>query len=176
APDAIDTITEIIDESLIKVRDMLRNLSPSILYELGLVPALQDYIDGTQELTDIEILFEQQGNRVHLEEPLRVAMFQAICELITNSVKHAGCNHIWVTLDWSEADLARVTVADDGGQGAWWQHLETGTDAPFHLGLLAARERLQRYDRVIVHETRPGGGTLTAIRTTEKTEKGVANA
>ncbi|MEM8547622.1 MAG: histidine kinase, partial [Pseudomonadota bacterium] len=110
APDAIDTITEIIDESLIKVRDMLRNLSPSILYELGLVPALQDYIDGTQELTDIEILFEQQGNRVHLEEPLRVAMFQAICELITNSVKHAGCNHIWVTLDWSEADLARVTV------------------------------------------------------------------
>ncbi|MEM9171371.1 MAG: histidine kinase [Pseudomonadota bacterium] len=164
APDAIDAITEIVDETLAEARSMLRSLSPSVLYELGLVPAVQNFCDQLSEDTGFDLRISENGRRVPIDEPLRIALYHALCELITNGIAHSGGGTIWVTISWDERGFALATVSDDGQRGAWWIQNQEDLGNAAQLGLLAVRERLQRFDLAIDFTPRPGGGTRASIR------------
>ena len=92
-----------------------------------------------------------------------MAFYHVLKELIDNSHKHSGGNRIWVDIAWSANGIEQATVSDNGDTGVWWL-LRRNRNKADQLGLLAASERLQRFDYLLTFLPREGGGTSAAIR------------
>ena len=163
APDTVDNITAIIDETLAASRRIVNQLSPSVLYELGLVPALESACEEIAESSNFEIHFAEQGERGLLEESLRVDLYQATRELINNALYHSGGSEIWVSVVWQVGVLIGILVADNGARDPWWQPFETGSDTNSGLGLLSVSERLRAHGLAVRFSGRNGGGTAATI-------------
>ncbi len=160
--DVVSGITQIVDEALGESRAIIHSLSPSVLYELGLVPGLQSLCEemSIEDAFDIEI--REHGQRCELNEPLRVCIYQVIRELVTNSIRHSGGRKIWVDLFWEQASLDAAVISDDGKQASWWLDAERQSSAAA-LGLLSASERLRPFGFNIKFEQRRGGGTRAIV-------------
>jgi signal transduction histidine kinase len=96
-----------------RTRQMITDLSPPGLYDLGLVPALQwlaVYMRGHDRL-NVELDAEVREDWVKLD--VRVLAFKLVRELLRNVVKHAGVNRARVLVRGDEQQL-RVEVSDQG--------------------------------------------------------------
>jgi signal transduction histidine kinase len=89
-----------------------------------------------------------------LHDPERAHVLLRCCqEIITNSVKHAAADNLWISIR-GDGGLIELTARDDG-HGA-------GTPAPGH-GLAGMRSRLEAIGGALSVETAPGSGfQLTA--------------
>ena len=64
APETLTNITAFVDETLQESRSMLQRLSPSVLYELGLMPALQNLCDTINEEGHFDVTLREIGARI----------------------------------------------------------------------------------------------------------------
>ena len=160
SPDTVAKITDIVDETLAASRSIIQQLSPSVLYELGLMPGLAHLCDELQSGSDFTIKVQERGERAALDEPLRVAIYQVVRELLENAIQHSGGSNVWLVIQWGQASLEQVSVADDGKAEAWWL---PATESTQGLGLLSARERLRPFDFALRFEQRDGGGTNAVV-------------
>lgn len=94
------------------------------------------------------------GDARPLEPREEQALYRAAQEGLTNARKHAQAAHIALTLDFSDAAVVRLTVADDG-RGA------SATDGGF--GLIGLRERVQLAGGSLTLQTRPGAGLALIV-------------
>ncbi|MEO0574062.1 MAG: histidine kinase [Pseudomonadota bacterium] len=163
APETLSSITDIVDEALLESRSMLQRLSPSVLYELGLMPALQTLCDKIDEAGEFEVVLRETGTRISIEQSARIAFYHVLKELIDNSLLHSGGRRIWIDIKWGENSIEQASVSDDGNAGVWWLS-RPGHGNADRLGLLAASERLQRFDYLLTFLPRDGGGTSAVIR------------
>ena len=162
APETVETITAIVDDALGATREIIRALSISVLYELGLVPGLQEYLQKFERTSDIKVSLEESGDRMNLSEPLRVTFFTAIRELVENSVIHANGANVWVGIQWDTAQgVSSIEVADDGQHQGWW--LGKDRRKGLGLGLTGVAEQLERFGYDLRFDFRPGGGTRAVI-------------
>ncbi|MEO1581229.1 MAG: histidine kinase [Pseudomonadota bacterium] len=162
APETIEAITNIVDDALAATRGIIRELSTSVLYELGLIPALQELTQNLDQVGDIAISLEEQGERVTLSEPLRVMIFTTIRELVENARLHADCHNLWIKVRWDHVrGIAAIEVSDDGVQQGWWLGKDLSTD--LGLGLAGISEQLRRFGYELKFDFRPGGGTRAMI-------------
>jgi signal transduction histidine kinase len=96
-----------------RTRQMITDLSPPGLYDLGLVPALQwlaVYMRGHDRL-NVQLDAEVREDRLKLD--MRVLVFKLVRELLRNVVKHAGVSRASVLVRGDDHQL-RVEVADEG--------------------------------------------------------------
>ena len=96
-----------------RTRQMITDLSPPGLYDLGLVPALQwlaVYMRGHDRL-GVELDADVREEWIKLD--VRVLVFKLVRELLRNVVKHAGVNHARVMVRGDELQL-RIEVSDQG--------------------------------------------------------------
>jgi signal transduction histidine kinase len=126
-------------EVIQRLRTLSFELSPAVLYRLGLASALSwlgDHV-AAESGTSIKVVTEWEGEELH--EELRIVVFQAVRELLSNAVKHAQAHQIEVRLRRS-GGRATVEVSDDG-QGFDPESLPP----PSHLGgygLFSLQQRL----------------------------------
>ena len=89
---------------------------------------------------------------------LRTVAFRIAREALVNARKHAGAEHVWVTVRDSDGGLA-VQVADDG-VGLGRDRLRS---APGHHGVTGMRDRASLAGGEVVLADRPGGGALVSL-------------
>lgn len=94
-------------------RMVMSDLTPALLYELGLVPALKDLARQLEAKHGTRILIEDCGQEQNLSRSLRGLLFEATRELVINALKHAGPCEIRVTVSDSQGNLV-ISVADNG--------------------------------------------------------------
>lgn len=127
------------------VRRFARNLRPSVLDDLGLLPALEWLAAQARTPTRLEV----QGNERRLPPPVELTVFRLVQEALTNVDKHARALSAAVRVQFTE-DRVEVSVADDG-RGF---DVSGASDAdPLgragelalqgHLGLMGLRERVE---------------------------------
>ncbi|MFV2176192.1 sensor histidine kinase [Actinomadura sp. LOL_016] len=93
---------------------------------------LRDLADRVGE-TGLRVSLTVAGDPATLRPDIDVAAYRIVQEALTNTVKHAGAEHVDVTLTW-EDDVLRITVTDDGrGPGP--------AGRPGGQGLVGVRER-----------------------------------
>ncbi|MEM7450281.1 MAG: histidine kinase [Pseudomonadota bacterium] len=155
-------ITDIVDESLAASRGIIHDLSPSVVYELGLIPGLEKLVDDQRTEGRFRLALREHGDGSALEEPVRVGIYLVVQELVNNSIEHSGGSQIWIDVYWEQAALDAVVVSDNGRSDAWWLR-ETAADEPSGLGLLSASERLRPIGYDIKFERRLGGGTRAIV-------------
>lgn len=147
---ALKELIEILQDSMADLRDLSFELSPPILYELGLRATLDSL--GSRLAREHGFAFEFVGAHCepNLGEELKIVLYQIARELLINVVKHARAARVSLELEQRE-DRVRLQVSDDG-VGFERGRLGTG------FGLSSARQRVELMGGELAVTSAPGAG------------------
>ena len=109
----IDNTTDVIDEAIRSLREISNNLSPHVLNDFGLARGVQNFIDKSAAMHDAKIRFTTNLRTERYDTDIEVILYRVICELINNSLKHAACTSINLSLSQNGSELA-LDYTDDG--------------------------------------------------------------
>ncbi|SMB91090.1 GAF domain-containing protein [Deinococcus hopiensis] len=147
-----DDILLDLNAAIESVRRFARNLRPSVLDDLGLLPALEWL--ATQAQTDTRL--EVSGTERRLTPALELTVFRLSQEALTNVDKHARAHSAAIRVAFEDG-CVRVAVSDDG-QGFTPEQAQARAQAG-HLGLIGLRERVTLAGGELDVESEPGRGT-----------------
>lgn len=109
----INNTTYVIDEAIRSLREISNNLSPHVLNDFGLARGVQHFIDRNVSLHDVKIRFTTNLRSERYDSDIEVILYRVICELINNSLKHAACRQINLSLSQNGPELS-LDYSDDG--------------------------------------------------------------
>jgi signal transduction histidine kinase len=109
----IENADKLIDESIITIKEISNNISPHILNNFGLFKALQSFVTKIQSSHNINIVFNSNVDEKRYNYNIEVVFYRVICELITNTLKHASAKRITIDLFEDKDDLF-LEYFDDG--------------------------------------------------------------
>lgn len=151
------------------VRSLAFDLSPPILYELGLEPTIKWLVEKAQAQQDITATFQDDAQDKPLDEAVRLGLFRVIRELLANVAKHARAQHIKVSARKDGSDI-RIQVEDDG-TGFDLAEVQARRDSKVGFGLLLLSELLDHFGGSIRIDSKPGRGTRVTLVAPLKTEQ-----
>jgi len=126
----------ILERLLGQVRQISLNLRPSMLDDLGLVPALRSLLDEQGRLASVAVRFSAKNMPENLDPEIQTTCFRIAQEAITNAVRHARSAQIRVELSHENGNL-RLQIRDNGrGFDAESEQAQTTG-----LGLVGMKER-----------------------------------
>lgn len=152
---------EIAQRTLDETRRLMFDLRPSVLDDLGLVPALRWFVNQRVVPRGLQVEFQAAGLDGRLPEELETALFRIVQEAVTNTVKHAQAKRVSVTLV-REPERIRAEVQDDG-RGFHPVHLVSKDDKERGLGLFGMQERAALVGGAVQIESAPGRGTTVRV-------------
>jgi signal transduction histidine kinase len=157
-PAARPRLREVTD-LLRQIEDHLRRLShelrPTILDDLGLVPALDFLAQGVGARTGLTITVESALEK-RLPAGVETALYRVVQEALTNATRHARANRVQVRLA-PEGRKVHCSISDDG-KGFDLAEVEERRGER-GLGLGGIRERLRAVNGTCAIHTAPGRGT-----------------
>jgi len=142
----LDQAVEEVGRALSDLRTIAGGIRPARLDE-GLAAALQDLARATAVPVDVDVPDER------LPVEIEVAAYFTACEAVTNAVKHAVPNRIWVRARRRD-DTLRLSIGDDGIGGA---------AATPGSGLAGLADRVAAHDGLLRVHSPPGGGTRIEV-------------
>lgn len=164
----IDEVRELLDQTIKDTRLLTFELSPPVLYMLGLEAALEGLASQMQDQHGILCDFEDYGKSAHLDDDVRAVLFQAVRELLFNVVKHAQADSVKVSI-WKYDGEIRINVEDDG-IGFDASQLSPQTYKADGFGLFIISERLNCIGGHLEINSEPGSGTLITLTAPPKRE------
>lgn len=154
-----DRMVELVDEGLHGIRSVTQDLRPSLLDDLGLVPALRSLAADFETRTRIAVAVDAPEALPRLPPDSELALFRALQEALSNVARHSGAHRAAVRIA-AKDDGVTMTVTDEGkgfGGVPDLDRLESGG----HLGLAGMRERIGVVGGdVDLSETAGGGAQL----------------
>jgi two-component system sensor histidine kinase UhpB len=111
-----------------------------VLDDLGLEPALRWLVARQVRQTGLTIQLEADLREGRLPPDLEITCFRVVQEALTNTVRHAKAEHVWVNVRQLEDELLLV-VHNDGAAFDVQAALERAAHGE-SLGLLGMRERV----------------------------------
>jgi signal transduction histidine kinase len=138
-----------------QLRRLSHELRPTILDDLGLLPALQFLAQGVAMRTGLCIRVDS-ALAGRLAPAVETALYRIMQEGLTNITKHAAATHVDLRL-WRDGEMVHGLLRDDGAGFAVEQVVDrTG---PRGLGLLGIQERLEALGGTLQITSAPGQGT-----------------
>jgi signal transduction histidine kinase len=141
--------SEMVGQALAQVRDLSNLLRPSVLDDLGLIPALRGLVEDFSRTTRVTARLDLDEPLPPFREDLQVVLYRVVQEALTNVARHAEAKSVRVHLG-AEDHSVRLEIQDDG-------HGVRGTLTP-HLGLLGIRERVTELGGALELGGTPGTG------------------
>lgn len=136
---AVSAIIRHTDHLHAVVRDLIRELRPVALDELGLQAALEHCLDQRrQRMPTVRFNVALEGDLDTLGEPVNLTIYRLTQEALTNVSRHARAGHVAVRVARTGAPCDAVTFSvTDDGRGADPNETNGG------LGLIGMRERVE---------------------------------
>ncbi|MFD5042037.1 sensor histidine kinase [Streptomyces sp. NPDC058377] len=135
-------------EALTELRDLVRGIHPPVLAERGLGDAVKAL--ALRLPVSSEVTVELPGRA---DAPVESAAYFAVSETLTNVVKHAEADRLWVDVHHADGML-RISVTDNGRGGA-----SVGGGS----GLSGIERRLGTFDGVLAVSSPAGGPTMVTM-------------
>jgi PAS domain S-box-containing protein len=167
AREAVEEVNRLVDEAIRDSRFLVSELGAPVLYELGLVPAVEWLTQQTQKRHGITIDCEDDGQPKPLRDDVRILLFQAVRELLSNVVRHAKAQRTKVSITKNH-DRIQIDVEDDGVGFTPGETITGGDENIF--GLFSIRERLEPLGGYMKVSSEPGHGTHVTIMGPLKSE------
>lgn len=162
-------IREHIEQAIQYTRSLTFELSPPILYELGLESALEWLAEQIEEQHGIQCEFEDDNKPKPVSDEVRVFIFTAVRELLVNIAKHAKANKAKVSIRKAGSDMS-IHVADNGiGFNA--SKVKLYLDENKGFGLFSIRERLHHLGGQMEVKSQQGRGTRVFLSAPLKEEE-----
>jgi signal transduction histidine kinase len=162
SPAHLQDLKAIVADTLDGVRELALGLRPSVLDDLGLVPALRRYVRTFNTRHQLVIDFQMVGlEGVRLPAAVETALYRIVQEALTNVVQHASASRVSLLLE-ARTGAAAVIVEDDGC-GFEVDRLMRGPADKRWLGLYGMRERAELLGGTLTVESVPGAGTTVFV-------------
>lgn len=151
-----EEMQDMVSQSITQARQIMSEMSPPVLYELGFIPALEWLAEQIGSQNNLNIKVKSHNGNYNLTHDVQVMLFQAVRELLMNIVKHSGAKEALISVADDQKGF-RVTVRDTGkgfdGKISLHAHQSGG------FGLFSIRERLKHIGGKLVINSSPGRGT-----------------
>jgi signal transduction histidine kinase len=130
-------------------------LRPSMLDDLGLVPALYWQARETSRRTGMDVRVTAEEEELDLPDPLRTTIYRVVQEALQNAARHSRAGSVEIVIQPGDGGL-RILIRDDG-QGFDPKRTKG-------IGLLGMQERVSQLGGEMVVESAPGHGTLLKVQ------------
>jgi len=156
----IGRIGELLNQVEKHLRRYSHELRPTILDDLGWIPAIRFLAEGVSARAGLPIHIDATFSG-RLPGPVETALYRTVQEGLNNAVKHAKAKNIWIRA-WKERYELCCSIRDDG---AGFDALQVQTEPRRKgLGLIAMQERMSAIGGTLRIESRPGSGTELSVR------------
>ncbi len=156
----IDESTKLIDSAINDSRLLTYDLSPPILYELGLIPAIRWKLDQIREKANIRSVLNSKIDMVELDANSLILVYRVICELLLNVVKHANADIVNVDVSYSGSSYQ--IVVHDNGKGFDYDSISNNSK-PNGYGIFSIQERLDSLNGKLKIISDPNSGTKATV-------------
>lgn len=153
-----NTIT-LIDDSIDKTRSLTYDLSPPILNELGLIPAINWKLDNINKEYNIDTIFHGESCDFNFKLEIRTLIFRIISELLINIIKHAKATEIKIIIE-KENNHCKFSIIDNGIGFSFNPnkiHEKSG------FGLFSVIERVESLSGKVIIKSKVNYGTKVLI-------------
>jgi signal transduction histidine kinase len=152
-----------LSETLLKnVHRLIADLRPTLLDDLGLVPAIAWYGEQRLQLLGITFHLQEDSHGIRLPLSVETALFRIVQEAITNVIRHANATVVTVLLnrysDWIVLQIA------DNGKGFDPQASKISDHQSNGFGLRGMQERVAILGGAFEVATAPSRGTTITVR------------
>jgi len=152
----VEEAIALLDQTIQSTRTLTFEISPPVLYDLGLEPALEWLCRQFEKKHGLRAEMTSEGAGPAVPDSLQITVFRSVQEFLLNAVKHARASSVRVHLVRRSA-LLRVEVRDDGvGFDASPDGLFLADHGGF--GLFSIRERLKVLGGTLEISSSPGKG------------------
>jgi signal transduction histidine kinase len=157
----LDQVLNLIDTGIRSIRNVTNDLRPSLLDDLGLLPALRSLVADFSARSGIRTGLAAPSMLPPLSREAELALFRALQEALSNVLRHAGARTVDVGISIS-AEGVLLQVSDDG------QGLPTGVmpetlELQGHMGLAGMRERITALGGTVRLRQQAGAGALLEV-------------
>ncbi|GAI45549.1 unnamed protein product, partial [marine sediment metagenome] len=143
------------------VHRFIQNLRPSLLDDLGLIPALRSLVTGLQESDRIHTDLKVLGGERRFSPEVESLLFRIVQEALNNIRRHAQASEAQVVMEFAE-DRIKVTISDNG-QGFELSGRVDDLPRSGKLGLAGMQERARLLGGTIEVKSTPGKGTTLIV-------------
>jgi len=156
----LDQVLALIDAGIRTIRNVTNDLRPSLLDDLGLLPALRSLAAEFAERSGVDATFSAPASLPGLSSEAELALFRALQEALANVARHAEATTVEIGLSASGGRVL-LQVRDDG-RGFPAEPLEA-YERRGHMGLAGMRERIGALGGSVRTQQAPGGGALVEV-------------
>lgn len=151
-------LRQLTNKTLEEIHDLSLALRPSVLDDLGLVPAINRYLQDCKRNFNMDIDFHAQGMEgVRLPSEVEISIYRVVQEALTNVAKHAKATSVSVILE--RQGEAVTAIVEDNGVGFDLDSIWKSPVKEKRLGLHGMQERVQLTGGHLTIESSPEIGT-----------------
>ena len=147
---------QLVERSVDIVHRFARDLRPTVLDDLGLIPALRTFMKAFTEETGIRVSFSAFAEVEQVNGDKRTVLYRVAQEALTNIARHAQATKAEVKIQKVDGCIC-MKIRDDG-EGFEKERVLSARRGQ-RLGLLGMRERLDMVGGKFTVTSRPGKGT-----------------
>jgi signal transduction histidine kinase len=159
ARNAIQQALDLVAQTIADTRTLMFDLSPPVLYDLGLREALSWLAEEVEGRHGVHVEIIEYGTLPQLDETTAVTLFRSVRELLMNVVKHSDVRQVQVTLR-TEPERYEIEVRDTG-RGFDPDAATRPSGSGF--GLFSVREQMSRLRGTLAIAAGPTQGTRVTL-------------
>lgn len=137
------------------VKNVIFDLRPMMLDDLGVVPTLRRYAESFQDKNNVVVPINITGLERRLESHIEVTIFRGVQELLNNALTHGQASQIQVSLDLAQNKV--TAVVEDNGSG--FNVDEAMANSAQNIGLSSLRERIEMLGGQLTLQSNLGQGS-----------------
>ena len=160
----VSDICTLVEQSIEDTQSLTFEISPPILYDLGIEAALEWLVERVRNKYHLTIAFKSHDAPEFMDEDISVLLFRASRELLFNMVKHSKADSGFLSLQKINNTI-EIVVSDDGVGFDHSKH-RTEFDGRAGFGLFSIKERLAHQGGDLKIESAPGKGTTITMTVT----------
>lgn len=135
----LNETSELLNNAITESRTLTYDLSPPILYELGLIPAFKWKLEQIEEKHGITTNLIGEDLEIGIKKEFNIFLYRIVAELLNNVLKHANADLIEVELE-KEKNFYYISVRDNGI--GFQKQIKKSTGMSGGFGLMSITERL----------------------------------
>ncbi|MFN0080411.1 MAG: sensor histidine kinase [Prosthecobacter sp.] len=164
----IASTQRLVEKSVDIVHRFARELRPSVLDDLGLIPALESFMKGFMKDTGVRASLTAFAGVELVDNTARTVLYRIAQEALTNVARHAKASQVAVSIQDQDGGICMEIT--DNGQGFEVDGTSKPKKQSNRLGLLGMRERVEMIGGTFCIESAPGKGTTVRVEIAAATD------
>jgi PAS domain S-box-containing protein len=160
--ESLEQAVSLVQQAIKDTSRISRSLRPSILDDMGVIPAIRCFCRGFQEVNSgIQVDTQLELEEAEIPDALKIAIYRIVQEALTNVAKHSGAQRVTVVLAKTDGSLV-LSIGDDGRGFDSMEQLSkaNGSDNIPGMGLSSMKERAELSGGTIAIMPLKGSGTI----------------